>query len=290
MTTQTTSRDASMIAPRAEPETKIRPRSALLRRPAEDEAVHLAVDERRARGQAQRTKTPRSSQSYWAESPDRPDPIALLESQAATRLPDLVPIRYARMRLSPFAFLRGSAIVMAHDLARTPQTGIQTQLCGDGHCSNFGVFASPERTLLFDLNDLDETYPGPWEWDVKRLAASIYVAGRHNGFAEADCRRAVSATARPGWSSPSRCRPCPRSRPVAKVNAPLALTLRSSPPLSCSTTVPDSPETVPPTEYVAAAFAVQVTATLVTFADPMVPDPLATEQVCPDGFVFTVTL
>jgi uncharacterized protein (DUF2252 family) len=196
MTTQTTSSDASMIAPRAEPETKIRPRSALLRRPAEDEAVHLTVDERRARGQAQRTKTPRSSQSFWAESPDRPDPIALLESQAATRLPDLVPIRYARMRLSPFAFLRGSAIVMAHDLARTPQSGIQTQLCGDGHCSNFGVFASPERALLFDLNDLDETYPGPWEWDVKRLTASIYVAGRHNGFSEADCRRAVSATAR----------------------------------------------------------------------------------------------
>ena len=158
--------------------------------------VHLSVDERRARGRAMREKTPRSSHAFWAEAPNRPDPIALLEAQATTRLPDLVPLRYARMRLSPFAFLRGSAVVMAQDLAQTPRTGIQTQLCGDCHCSNFGAYASPERALLFDINDLDETYPGPWEWDVKRLAASVFVAGRGNGFADADCRNAVIAAGR----------------------------------------------------------------------------------------------
>lgn len=159
-------------------------------------ASRLSVDVRRARCRALRAKTPRGSHAFWAEAPSRPDPIALLEAQAATRLPDLVPIRYARMRASPFAFFRGSAIVMAHDLAHTPRTGILAQLCGDCHCSNFGAYASPERTLLFDINDLDETYPGPWEWDVKRLAASVYVAGRQNGFAAADCRRAALAPAR----------------------------------------------------------------------------------------------
>ena len=152
------------------------------------------VDERAGRGRAAREKTPRSSHAFWAEAPDRTDPVALLESQATTRLQDLVPIRYARMRVSPFTFLRGSAIVMAQDLARTPSTGIRTQLCGDCHLSNFGVYASPERTLLFDINDFDETLPGPWEWDVKRLVASFYVAGRGNGFSEAECREAVLAT------------------------------------------------------------------------------------------------
>ena len=156
-----------------------------------DPVSRLTVDERRAQSRALRAKTPRSSHAFWAEAPSRPDPIALLEAQAATRLPELIPIRYARMRASPFAFFRGSAIIMAHDLAQTPCTGIQTQLCGDCHCSNFGAYASPERTLLFDINDLDETYPGPWEWDVKRLAASLHVAGRNNGFADADCRAAV---------------------------------------------------------------------------------------------------
>jgi uncharacterized protein (DUF2252 family) len=154
------------------------------------------VEERAARGRAAREKTPRSSHAYWVEAPDRGDPIALLESQATTRLPDLIPIRYARMRVSPFTFLRGSAIVMAHDLARTPSTGVRTQLCGDCHLSNFGVYASPERTLLFDINDFDETLPGPWEWDVKRLVASFHVAGRSNGFSEAECREAVLAAVR----------------------------------------------------------------------------------------------
>ncbi len=157
---------------------------------------HLTVEERRAQGRALREKTPRTSQAFAGEAPDRPDPIALLEAQAATRLPDLVPLRYARMRLSPLAFLRGAAIVMAHDLAHTPTSGIQTQLCGDCHLANFGLYASPERTLLFDINDLDETLPGPWEWDVKRLAASIFVAGRTNGFADPESRNAVLAAVR----------------------------------------------------------------------------------------------
>lgn len=156
-------------------------------------APHLTVEERRARGRERRTKTPRSSHGFWAEPPDRPDPIMLLEAQATTRLPDLIPLRYARMAASPFTFLRGSAAVMAHDLARTPTTGITTQLCGDCHLSNFGAYASPERALLFDINDFDETVLGPWEWDVKRLAASFWVAGRANGFLEAECRSAALA-------------------------------------------------------------------------------------------------
>ena len=125
---------------------------------------------------------------------DRPDPVDLLEAQARDRIQELLPIRYGRMMASPFAFLRGSAIVMAHDLAGTPKSGIQAQLCGDAHLLNFGAYASPERALLFDLNDFDETLPGPWEWDVKRLAASFVVAGRDNGFDAADCRRAARAS------------------------------------------------------------------------------------------------
>lgn len=157
--------------------------------------VRLTVEERRARGRTLREKVPRGSHAFWAEAPDRADPVALLEAQATTRVPALVPIRYGRMQVSPFAFLRGSAIVMAHDLAHTPTTGLQTQLCGDCHVCNFGLYASPERTLVFDVNDLDETLPGPWEWDVKRLAASCYVAGRGNGFSEANCRQSVRAAA-----------------------------------------------------------------------------------------------
>jgi len=124
---------------------------------------------------------------------DRPDPVDVLQAQARDRIPDLVPIRYGRMMASPFAFLRGSAIVMANDLAGTPNSGIQAQLCGDAHLLNFGAYASPERALLFDLSDFDETLPGPWEWDVKRLAVSFVVAGRDNGFDAADCRNAARA-------------------------------------------------------------------------------------------------
>jgi uncharacterized protein (DUF2252 family) len=119
----------------------------------------------------------------------------LLEEQAVTRVPELVPIRYGRMLVSPFAFFRGAAYVMASDLARTPRSGVWAQLCGDAHLSNFGGFASPEREFLFDLNDFDETRPGPWEWDLKRLAASFTIAGRHRGFPRKRCRGLARLTA-----------------------------------------------------------------------------------------------
>src|SRR6201996_3884693 len=143
---------------------------------------HLTVDERNARGLAARQEAPRSSHGRWEPAPDRPDPVTLLEQQAASRVPDLVPIRHGRMLVSPFTFYRGSALPMAADLAGTPTSGLRVQLCGDAHLSNFGAFASPERNLVFDVNDFDETLPGPFEWDVKRLAASLTVAGRDNGF------------------------------------------------------------------------------------------------------------
>src|SRR5215213_7580315 len=150
--------------------------------------------QRHERGRAARRAAPRGSHAEWAPAPDRPDPIDLLEAQAMDRVPELLPIRYARMMASPFAFMRGAAIVMAHDLASTPKTGIQAQLCGDAHLLNFGAYASPERALLFDLNDFDETLAGPWEWDIKRLAASFVVAGRESGFDASDCREAAQAS------------------------------------------------------------------------------------------------
>jgi uncharacterized protein (DUF2252 family) len=145
-------------------------------------------------GRAARRVVPRGGHAGWTPAPDRPDPVDLLEAQARDRLEDVLPIRYARMMASPFAFMRGSAIVMANDLAGTPKSGIQAQLCGDAHLLNFGAYASPERALLFDVNDFDETLPGPWEWDVKRLAASLVVAGRDNGFDAAGCREAALAS------------------------------------------------------------------------------------------------
>jgi uncharacterized protein (DUF2252 family) len=157
--------------------------------------VHLSVEERVARGKTARTVTPRSSHGPWAPATDRPDPVALIESQAVDRVPELVPIRHGRMLVSPFTFYRGAALIMAADLAATPRSGINVQLCGDAHLSNFGVFATPERKLLFDINDFDETLPGPWEWDVKRLAASMEIAGRDLGFAAADRRDIVEACA-----------------------------------------------------------------------------------------------
>jgi uncharacterized protein (DUF2252 family) len=142
--------------------------------------AHPSVKERMAIGKAARAATPRSAHARFDAPAGRPDPVALLEEQAATRVPELVPIRYGRMLASPFAFYRGAALVMASDLATSPVSGIRVQLCGDAHLSNFGLFA--ERRLVFDLNDFDETLPGPWEWDVKRLAASMAIAGRTNGF------------------------------------------------------------------------------------------------------------
>src|SRR5437588_1818648 len=138
--------------------------------------------ERYSAGKALRSNAPRSSHGEWAPDPERPDPISLLEESNSTRLQQLVPIRYGRMSMSPFAFFRESADIMAKDLARTPVSGIQAQLCGDAHISNFGVFASPERRQVFDVNDFDETLAGPWEWDVKRLAASVVIGGRQNGY------------------------------------------------------------------------------------------------------------
>jgi uncharacterized protein (DUF2252 family) len=145
-------------------------------------APYLSPADRAASGRSCRSETPRSTHAAWEPGANRPDPIALLEEQAAERVPELVPLRHERMSVSPFAFYRGAGYVMAADLAGTPQTGIRVQLCGDAHLANFGGFASAERQLLFDLVDFDETLPGPWEWDLKRLAASVAVAGRENGF------------------------------------------------------------------------------------------------------------
>ncbi|WP_330304039.1 MULTISPECIES: DUF2252 domain-containing protein [unclassified Streptomyces] len=151
--------------------------------------------DRAAQGRAARKNASRSSHAGWIPAADRPDPVAVLERQGRDRLPELLPIRYGRMTTSPFAFLRGAAAVMAADLAAQPHTGLTVQLCGDAHLLNFGLHASPERTLLFDLNDFDETFPGPFEWDVKRLAASVAVAARENGHKEAQAHDAARAAA-----------------------------------------------------------------------------------------------
>ena len=156
--------------------------------------THLSLAERAAKGNAAREQTPPSSHWQWTPARDRPDPVALLEEQDITREPDLVPVRHGRMMVSPFTFYRGAARIMAADLAATPVAGLDAQLCGDAHLSNFGAFASPERRLLFDLNDFDETLPGPFEWDVKRMAASFTIAARHNGFSKSDTRAATEAS------------------------------------------------------------------------------------------------
>jgi uncharacterized protein (DUF2252 family) len=149
--------------------------------------------ERVARGKVARAAVPRESHAFFEPRPDRPDPVGLLEEQAKSRLPELVPVRRSRMMVSPFTFFRGAALPMASDLASTPVTGLAVQACGDAHLSNFGIFGSAERRLVFDVNDFDETTPGPWEWDVKRLGASLEVAGRENGFRGKDRRAVVMA-------------------------------------------------------------------------------------------------
>ncbi len=145
-------------------------------------AARLTPVERAVRGRAARREVPRESHGDYAPTDQRPDPIAIIDAQSAKRVQELIPIRYGRMSESPFRFYRGAAAIMASDLATTPQTGIRAQLCGDAHMLNFRLLASPERNLMFDINDFDETLPGPWEWDVKRLAASLVIAGRQNGF------------------------------------------------------------------------------------------------------------
>ncbi len=152
-----------------------------------------SLKERREEGKALRKETPRRSRGSWEPAADRPDPIKLLQEQDKERIKHLIPIKYGRMAASPFAFLRGSAAVMAADLAKTASSGLEVQLCGDAHLSNFGVFATPERKLVFDINDFDETHPGPWEWDLKRLAASAVVAGRENGLSDKVNGRMVKA-------------------------------------------------------------------------------------------------
>ncbi|CAH0216887.1 DUF2252 domain-containing protein [Roseomonas sp. CECT 9278] len=165
--------------------------------PPKATAVHGAsLDERFAAGKALRDAVPRSSQAPWKRPADRPDPIALLQQSDPDRLPELVPIRYGRMLQSPFAFYRGSAAIMASDLAKSPSTGLRVQACGDCHLMNFGGFASPERNVLFDINDFDETLPAPWEWDVKRLVASMVLAARANGLSDKDGRAAAVAASR----------------------------------------------------------------------------------------------
>lgn len=155
------------------------------------EHVVQTLEERRAAGRALRSTVPRSSHAVWTPAADRPDPLQLLEEQNRARLPHLVPLRYTRMAVSPFTFLRGAPIMMAYDLVSTPLTGISAQICGDAHLNNFGIYATPERNQVFDVNDFDETLPGPWEWDIKRLAASIVLGGRANRFSAAINRQAV---------------------------------------------------------------------------------------------------
>ena len=158
--------------------------------------AHPSIEERKARGKAARKAVSPSSHAGWKPAADRPDPIALLEEQNARREPDLVPVRHGRMMVSPFTFYRGAARIMAADLRDTPRAGLTAQLCGDAHLSNFGIFASPERQLIFDLNDFDETLPGPFEYDVARLAASFAIAARNNGFGKADERTSTRTVVR----------------------------------------------------------------------------------------------
>src|SRR3954452_13017201 len=157
---------------------------------------HLTLNERAARGRAERAEVPRSSHAAFEPSVGRRDPVELLEEQAQTREPSLVPLRYGRMIVSPFTFFRGGAYLMAADLAGLPRTGLDAQLCGDAHLSNFGVYAAPDRRLVFSVNDFDETLPGPFEWDVKRPAASFAVAGRDRGFDTAERKRVNTAVTR----------------------------------------------------------------------------------------------
>ena len=160
--------------------------------PTRDTTGYMSADERRATGKALRDATPRAAHGGWKPAKDRGDPIELLVESNEGRIPELIPIRFGRMSQSPFAFYRGAAAVMAADLASTPASGLRVQACGDAHLMNFGGFATPERNIFFDINDFDETLPAPWEWDVKRLAASIVVAARHLDLLDSDAARAAT--------------------------------------------------------------------------------------------------
>src|ERR1700750_502079 len=173
------------------------PARAVGRYQLDTEVGRLTPAERAARGKAARAEVPRDSHAVFDPPADRPDPIALLEQQATTRVPELVPVRWGRMMVSPFTYYRGAALPMASDLASTPVSGLAVQACGDAHLSTFGLFGSAEHRLVFDVNDFDETLPGPWEWDVKRLAASLEVAGRDNQFPAKQRREIVMAAPPP---------------------------------------------------------------------------------------------
>ena len=193
----TNNREVDVNAPQKSAKHVVDVRDAAAAKSSHRKAVpHFTPEERAARGRAARQELPRSAHGAWEPAPKRRDPVDLLEEQAQTRLPELGPIRYGRMLSSPFAFFRGGAYLMAADLAHGARTGLLAQLCGDAHLSNFGIFASPDRRLVFSINDFDETLPGPFEWDVKRLAASLAVAGRDRGFDESARRSVVLATVR----------------------------------------------------------------------------------------------
>jgi uncharacterized protein (DUF2252 family) len=184
-------RAATVPAQRAEPAARPQRRYQL------DVAIRrMTPGERAARGRELRNEVPRRSHARFEPGADRPDPVSLLAGQAADRLPDLIPIRYGRMLASPFSYFRGAALPMAQDLSTTPVTGLAVQVCGDAHLSNFGIFGSAERRLVFDINDFDETLPGPWEWDVKRLAASLEISARDNGFSRRQRSAIVQAAVR----------------------------------------------------------------------------------------------
>src|SRR5579884_265479 len=159
-------------------------------------AARNAIAVPKQSGRELRAAAPRRSHAAWSPAGDRPDPISLLQQSDGQRLPHLVPVRYGRMIASPLAFLRGASAIMAHDLASTPTSGILVQMCGDAHLANFGAYATPERNLVFGINDFDETLSGPWEWDIKRLVTSVVVAGRSNGLGGAACASAAGAAAR----------------------------------------------------------------------------------------------
>jgi uncharacterized protein (DUF2252 family) len=165
-------------------------------RPLDVKITHVTSTEASGKGRALRVAVPRSAHAAWEPPAQRRSPVDIIAEQAISREPDLIPIRHGRMMVSPFTFYRGAAAIMAADLAATPATGLRVQCCGDAHLLNFGGFSSPERALLFDVNDFDETLPGPWEWDVKRLAASMEVAGRDSSLRPPDRRAAVEATVR----------------------------------------------------------------------------------------------
>jgi uncharacterized protein (DUF2252 family) len=179
-------RDRSRPAPRKSQRRVAAPKARAV-------VPHPTPAERAATGRAARADVPRSAHADWAPAAGRRDPVDLLEEQAASRVPELVPVRYGRMLVSPFTFYRGAAYIMAADLATGPRTGLHAQLCGDAHLSNFGAFAAPDRRLVFSINDFDETLPGPFEWDLKRLVASFAVAGRDRGFDDKQ-RRAINLT------------------------------------------------------------------------------------------------